>query len=151
MIRDGLPLFPGALEFVLEAASRFQLAIASGSLRAEIEYLLGKAGLLESFPVLASADDCEHSKPSPCVYLTALERLGQMAAFGVEPLEAAQCLAIEDAPLGVKAAHAAGMKCLALAHSRPSSELEHADWIAPGFPVVKFESIERAFGRTPEH
>jgi beta-phosphoglucomutase-like phosphatase (HAD superfamily) len=60
-------------------------------------------------------------------------------------LGAGECLAIEDAPLGVVAAQAAGMKCLALAHSRPQAELLHADWVAQQFTDVDLEIIRAAF------
>lgn len=127
--RNGLPALPGAVEFVRQAAERFPLAIASGSLREEVEYLLGKLRLREVFVVLSTADDCERSKPDPCTYLTAIERLGRLESFAACPLRPSECLAIEDAPAGIEAAHAAGMKCLAVAHSRPLSELQHADWV----------------------
>jgi len=145
MIRDGLPPFPTAVEFVREMAAKFPLAIASGSLHSEITHLLEELDLLEVFRVLATADDCAHSKPSPCVYLTALGRLGQLPVFDDHALAASSCLAIEDAPLGVEAAHAAGMKCLALAHTRPAEELKHADWVAADFAHVLPEQIESAF------
>ena len=147
IIRDGLPPMPGAVVFVRKVAVRYPLAIASGSLRLEIEHLLTKLGLRERFAVLATADDCARSKPQPEVYLKALARLGKLAAFQGEPLLASECLAIEDAPLGVVASQAAGMKCLALAHSQPPDELRHADWVAREFADVNLELIERQFVR----
>lgn len=145
IIRNGLPAMPGAVEFVEKVAAKFPLAIASGSLRVEIEYLLEKLGLRQKFAVLATADDCQRSKPDPAVFLVAVQKLQQLPPFQDAPLSAAECLAIEDAPLGVVAAHAAGMKCLALAHSRPLDELRHADWIAQEFADVDFEKIVAAF------
>lgn len=147
IIRDGLPPMPGAVEFVRKVAGRYPLAIASGSLRVEIEHLLTKLDLREKFAVLATADDCARSKPEPEVYLKALARLGELAAFQGEPLLASECLSIEDAPLGVVAAQAAGMKCLALAHSQPADELRHADWVAREFADVDLDLIEKEFGR----
>jgi putative hydrolase of the HAD superfamily len=122
------------------------LAIASGSLRAEIEHLLGKLGLREKFAVLATADDCKRSKPDPEVYFKALSRLRQLPQLRDAPLGAGECLAIEDAPLGVVAAQAAGMKCLALAQSRPLAQLQHADWVSAGFRDVDLEAIGAALG-----
>lgn len=145
IIHDGLPAIPGAAEFVLDAASRFPLAIASGSLRAEIEHLLRKLGLREKFAVLATADDCERSKPDPEVYLKALSRLRELPMLREPALEPFECLAIEDAPLGVVSAQAAGMKCLALAHSRHQDDLQHANWVASGFSDVNLEAIRAAF------
>ena len=145
IIHDGLPSIPGAAEFILSAARHFPLAIASGSLRAEIEHLLEKLGLREEFAVMATADDCERSKPDPEIYLKALTRLQELPQLHEPLLGAGECLAIEDAPLGVVAAQAAGMKCLALVHSRPQAELQHADWVAHQFADVDLEIIRAAF------
>jgi beta-phosphoglucomutase len=145
VIRHGLTPMPGAVEFVSQVASLYPLAIASGSLRVEIEHLLTKLGLREKFAVLATADDCQRSKPDPQVYLTALARLRALTNFRDEPLQSTDCLAIEDAPLGVVAAQAAGFKCLALTHSRPASELKHADWIATEFADVRIAEISATF------
>ena len=145
IIKDGLPPMPGAVEFVDKAATRFPLAIASGSLRPEIEYLLEKTGLRDRFAVLATASECERSKPDPQSYLMALEALGRLPRFARQPLGAAECLAIEDSAGGVDAAHAAGMKCLALTYSCPAEELAHADWVCRSFAEIDLAKIEAAF------
>ena len=141
IIRDGLPAMPGAIGFVRKAAARFPLAIASGSLRVEIDHLLAKLGLRACFSVLATADDCARSKPDPEVYLHALARLRELPVFRERRLGACECLAIEDAPLGILAAQRAGMRCLALAHSRPLKELAHADWVAPEMAGINMDRI----------
>lgn len=145
VIHNGLPPMPGAVEFVLQAARHFTLAIASGSLRVEIDHLLRKLGLREKFAVLATADDCQRSKPDPEIYLKALSRLQEIPQLHEPRLQAGECLAIEDAPHGVVAAQAAGMKCLALTHSRPQAELLHADWVARQFADVNMQSISASF------
>jgi HAD superfamily hydrolase (TIGR01509 family) len=145
VMREGLPPMPGAIEFVQRAAAEYPLAIASGSLRSEIEFLLEKIGLRRQFAVLATADDCSRSKPDPEVFLKALARLQQLAMFKDAALRASECLAIEDAPLGVDAAHAAGLRCLALSHSRPLDELQHADWTWREFAEVDLDEIRKAF------
>jgi HAD superfamily hydrolase (TIGR01509 family) len=144
-IRNGLPSFPGAVEFVGQASREFPLAIASGSLRSEIEYLLIKLGLRKEFAVVVSADDSSRSKPDPEVYLKALARLQALPAFRTNPLLATQCLAIEDAPGGIEAAHAAAMKCLALTHTRPAEELRRADWVCRSFGEANLASIAVSF------
>ncbi len=145
IIRDGMPPMPGAVEFVTEVARHYPLAIASGSLFAEIHHLLRQLGLREKFSVLATADDCQRSKPDPEVYLQALERLRMLPNLRAQPLQATECLAIEDAPLGVVAAQAAGLKCLALSHSRPAAELQHADVVAAQFAEVSLREIRDMF------
>ncbi len=144
-IRDGLPPPPGSIEFVRSVAAQFPLAIASGSLRAEVEYLLIKLGLRPLFPVVVTAEDCDCSKPHPEIYQRALRGLQQLDAFRKNPLLPAECLAIEDAPGGVDAAHAAEMKCLALTHSRAAHELRHADWVFKSFQEVDLPTIQAAF------
>jgi len=162
-IREGLPPEPGAVDFVHTVSAHYPLAIASGSLRLEIERLLGTLGLREMFPVLISAEDTEHGKPDPEIYLKALAALRQLPPKpsqvsgpspgqipghdrgGLRNLEARECLVIEDAPAGIQAAHAAGMKCLALAHTRPLEALGAADWACRGFAEVRLPDIETGF------
>jgi beta-phosphoglucomutase len=140
-IRGGLPALPGATEFAKHCSSLFPLAIASGSLRDEVEYLLGKLALRDRFAVLSTAEDVEHSKPHPEIYLNALAGLRKLEQLRNPRLEPSQCLAVEDAPAGVDAAHAAGIRCLALAHSRPLEELGHADWVFREFAEIKLDEI----------
>ncbi|HUU12180.1 MAG TPA: HAD family phosphatase [Terriglobia bacterium] len=146
IIRDGLPAMPGAVDFVRKVATRYPLAIASGSLRGEIEHLLAKLGLKEHFAVLATADDCQRSKPDPEVFRIALARLQQLPPFRETPLRGVECLVIEDAPAGIDAAHAAGMKCLALTHSREVEELRHAEWVCAEFAEVDLMRIAAELG-----
>jgi HAD superfamily hydrolase (TIGR01509 family) len=145
IIEGGLPAMPGAAEFVTRSAETLHLAIASGSLRSEIEYLLGELGLREKFSAIATSDDVEKSKPAPDVYLKALEKLRTLPPLQSPPLQAWECLAIEDAPAGIRAAHAAGMKCLALTNSRPVEDLRHADWVYHAMNDIDLDEIRKAF------
>src|SRR5438045_9470793 len=122
--------------------------MSSGSLRVEIEHLLEKMGVREAFRVLVTADEVERSKPEPEVFLKALAGLQQLPSFqrdGIPPLRSTECLVIEDEPAGVRAAHAAGIKWLALAHSRSSADLRRADGVQGCFGDVAVEGIGRAF------
>ena len=145
IIEDGLPTLPGAIDFVRQAAKTYPLAIASGSARSEIEHLLTKLGLRELFQFIASADDCKRSKPDPEVYLKAVAGMNTLPQFQQSPLLASECLAIEDAPGGIQAAHAAGIRCIGLAHSRATENLAHADWAFGGFEGVDLKAIAREF------
>ena len=68
--------------------------------------------------VLITADDVKRGKPNPEAYLLAAARLG------VRP---EKCVVIEDAPAGISAAHAAGMRVVAVATTHSQAELEEAD------------------------
>ncbi len=145
-IRDGLPALPGAIEFVNRVARLYPLAMASGSLRSEVEHLLIKIGLRDKFLLLVTAEDTDRCKPDPQIFVKAVAGLNRLPMFHEDPLLASQCLAIEDAPAGVRAAQAAGMKCLAITHSRPPAELGHADFLVREFSEIRLDDILAALG-----
>jgi mannitol-1-/sugar-/sorbitol-6-phosphatase len=68
--------------------------------------------------VLVSADDVTQGKPHPEPYLRGADMLG---------FRAADCLVIEDAPAGIEAAQAAGMKAIGITSTYPLAELHRAD------------------------
>ena len=86
-------------------ADGIPLAIASGSTPEGIAICLAAIGLTEEFPVQVSVSSVARGKPAPDVFLAAAEQLG------VDP---AHCLVVEDAIHGVQAAHAAGMRVIAI-------------------------------------
>jgi len=133
------PLFPGAVALIRSLANRYPLAIASGALRGEIEGVLAMVGLADCFQVVVAAEDVSHGKPDPEGYLVALAALRR----GRQPsLTADRCLVIEDTVAGVVAAKAAGMRCLAVAHTYPAERLHHADLVRPTLAAVTLEEIE---------
>jgi HAD superfamily hydrolase (TIGR01509 family) len=100
---QGVAPRPGAERLLARLADAgIPLAVASNSERAFLERTLSAAGLLHDGPFAAvvSANDIQHPKPAPDIYLEACSRLG------VEPSRAA---ALEDSPIGVASAAAAGM------------------------------------------
>ena len=103
--RADLPLLPGAVEAVERLAARWPLAVASSSNRPLIEAVLEAAGISSRFATTVSSEEVQRGKPSPDVYLEAARRLG---------IAPARCAAIEDSANGLRAAHAAGMRVLAL-------------------------------------
>jgi HAD superfamily hydrolase (TIGR01509 family) len=115
-------IFPGVPEFVRNAARSYPLAIASGALRHEIEYILTTAGLKTAFAHITSAEDVTRGKPDPQPFLLALKALQQHQA-GLMP---ASCLVIEDSLPGVRGALAAGMKVLAVANTHTVQDLHEA-------------------------
>lgn len=110
---------PGALDLVerLRAAG-VPIAVASNSRRELVERTLGSAGLLDGqFEAVVSAEDVEHPKPAPDIYLEAARRLGA---------EPTKCAALEDSPTGVAAAVAAGMKVIGVPYF-PGAQLPGCD------------------------
>ncbi len=89
------------VEVARSLAPTHPLAIASGGPRRVVLRSLELAGLAPLFPVVVTADDVEHGKPAPDMFLLAARLMG------VAP---ESCLVFEDAEPGIQAAEAAGMR-----------------------------------------
>jgi beta-phosphoglucomutase len=118
---DGSTVSQQVRESVLRAAGRSRLAVVSGAMRSEVDMVL-RAADLDVFEVIVSAEDVTRGKPDPEGYLLALRRLR---------LEAADAVAIEDAPPGIAAAKAAGLSCVAVLGTVAQARLGQADEIVP--------------------
>ena len=120
---EELPLLPGAIDAVETLAARWPLGLASSSNREIIDAFLDLSGLRDRFRVTISSEEVGRGKPSPDVYLEVAARLG--AAPG-------RCVAVEDSGNGIRAAHDAGMRVLAIPNLRyppPDDALAHADLV----------------------
>lgn len=109
---------------VVEALDRVDAAtcVASSGRRDSIETKLRLTGLWDRFEGrIFSADDVEHGKPAPDLFLLAAERM---------ETEPGACAVIEDSPFGVEAAHAAGMRAFGYSGGLMSAErLRAADLV----------------------
>jgi HAD superfamily hydrolase (TIGR01509 family) len=106
------------------------LAVASSSPRARLDISLRSTGLDRFFSVVVAGDEVERGKPAPDLYLRAAEGLG------VDPVT---CVAVEDAPAGVAAAKAAGMRVVAVLRGHYQPEALAADLSVPRLtPAVFF-------------
>lgn len=100
------PLLPGVLTILDAAAARgMPCAVASSSSRAWVEGWLQHHSIRERFVCVRTSDDVRAVKPAPDLFLSAA------AAMQVPP---SACLVFEDSPNGIRAAHAAGMRCVAV-------------------------------------
>jgi beta-phosphoglucomutase len=145
LLQTRLRLFPGALQFIRECAETYPLAIASGALRSEIHSILRKFNLSRSFVAVVSADDVVNGKPHPETFLRAWKLLRRSAERGVQRIQKNECLVIEDSLHGIVAAHEAGMKCAAVAHSYPLRKLVHADFRARCIRDLRLPQLEALF------
>ena len=102
---ERLPLIDGAVEAVERMASRWPLGLASSSNRELIDRALEVSGLARDFRATVSSEEVARGKPAPDVYLEAARRLD------VEPTA---CAAIEDSASGIRSAHAAGLRVVAI-------------------------------------
>ncbi len=142
-IKQHLVIFPGVREFIREAATRYRMAIASGALRHEIEFILDQAGIRKEFEHITSSEDVAHGKPDPEGFLHALASLNRTVPSAQRQLSADECLAIEDSVPGIQAAHAAGMKVLAVANTHAIQDLHEADAATTSLADVSLSELER--------
>ncbi|WP_164412850.1 HAD family hydrolase [Streptomyces salinarius] len=108
----GVHLLPGTRDF-LDALPADRWAVVTSATRRLAEARLDAVGILAK--TLVAADDITRGKPDPEPYL-----LGARA-LGVDP---AACVVFEDAPAGLQAGRAAGMRTVALATTHPAGELD---------------------------
>ncbi len=127
-IDNQIEAFPGVISFIQEAHRLYELAIASGALRQEIEFVLDHMCVRDRFRCLVSSEDVERGKPDPAIFLKALEGINRLRNRE-EPIAPRDCLVIEDSRTGVKAALDAGMKCIAVTNSYRAEELTLAHWV----------------------
>src|SRR5262249_10197537 len=98
---------PGVIDWLSRLRqAKIPSAIASSTPRANIETVLNRLNLKDSFAVVVAAEDVVHGKPNPEVFLKAAARL---------QLPTGQAVIFEDAYVGIQAAHAAGMIAVAVA------------------------------------
>lgn len=81
----------------------YKLAVASNSIKATIEFMLSKAGIIDYFDFYLSNQDVEKSKPDPEIYIKAIRKLN---------LRPTDCLILEDNFNGLKAANDSGAHVL---------------------------------------
>ncbi|MDR0381901.1 MAG: HAD family phosphatase [Oscillospiraceae bacterium] len=98
---EGVPLKPGLLPLLAYLREReYRVALATSNVESVAGAALELAGVKSAFHATVFGDSIARSKPSPDIYLAAA------AALGLPP---GHCMALEDAPAGIRAAHAAGL------------------------------------------
>lgn len=130
----GQVLFPTARPCLERLAADFPLAIASGSLRGEIERILDANDLRGFFRTIVGADDVREGKPAPESYAKAV------AALGVTGPDA---IAIEDSPWGLQSARGAGLRTIGITTSYPASVLTDAMHVVASLDEITADVFTR--------
>ncbi len=124
MVPLKLKVFEGVKELLNNLKNNgHKLALASSADRVKIDANLKVADIpTEYFDAIISGEDVINKKPSPDIYLKAAKAISDKPS---------NCVVVEDALNGIKAAKSAGMKCIAIASSFSSEILknETPDWI----------------------
>jgi HAD superfamily hydrolase (TIGR01509 family) len=112
------------------------LAVTSSAVGPEIDAILRRFGLREAFATIVDGSMVTHAKPDPEAYLVTA------AVLGISPRE---CVVFEDSRVGVLAAKAAGMYCVAIraAHPRLAQDVSAADLVLDSFCELQFDDDGR--------
>ncbi len=141
ILRRDYPGMDGAAELIddLQQAG-FSLALGSSGPPDNVNLVLDHLGRRSAFRGVVTAVDVQRGKPDPQVFLLAAER-----AEVAPP----HCVVIEDAPAGVAAAQAAGMKCIALVSTgRVRDSLLSADLVVDSLRELNAARIAGLLGRS---
>lgn len=130
----GLKPMPGLKDFLdglLE--NNYKIALATAATKERAAAVLKELKLEDYFQEIVTADDVTRGKPSPDIFLKAAEKLN---------CPSKDCLVIEDAPNGINAARAAGMKVIAIATTHKRHELQAADKVISTFSELTIGELE---------
>ena len=109
--QEGLEPLPGAVAWLQRLDEEgWRQAIASSAPRLNVDTMVGAIQCERFFAAVVAAEDVHRGKPDPEIFLTAARRLA------VPPV---RCVVVEDAEAGVRAAHAAGMRCIGVSRGGP--------------------------------
>lgn len=100
------------------AAQRVAVALATSAPELNVAHTLTETGLTAAFPTIVRGDQVPRGKPAPDVFIEASRQLG------VTP---DRCVVFEDAPMGVVAAKAAGMRVVAVTTSFSATQFAAMD------------------------
>jgi beta-phosphoglucomutase len=117
------------------------MAVASSAMAKNVEFIVDALGFRSYFRCLVSGDEVQHPKPHPEIYLHTCQKLG---------LQPTLCVAFEDSFVGIEAAKAAEMKCVAIASTFPLEELRahgRADLVVPSFESLSLDALCRLFAK----
>ena len=105
LVHAGVPVIDGARQVLRQLHGTVRMGIVTSSRREHFEIIHAKTGLLDFFDFTLMREDYRHSKPDPEPYLTAMRQNG---------LRADECVVIEDSDRGLRAALAAGLRCIVI-------------------------------------
>ncbi len=134
LIRQTAAPLPGSMELMrsLHEAGYLQ-ALASSAPIENIQLISEVLGLERYLTALVSGETVPHGKPAPDIFLKAAQQLH---------IEPSRSLVIEDAVAGVEAAHAAGMRCIAVASNRDLPGLRKAELMVKTLLEVDVKRVQ---------
>jgi beta-phosphoglucomutase len=128
---QGIELLSGVAEWIQRfKTAGWQQAVASSAPPENVAVIAHVLHFNGTFEALISGADVQRGKPDPDIFLAAAQRLN------VDPQH---CLVIEDAEVGIEAAHRAGMKAIGVLNTHPHLE---ADLVVKSLQDLSWKMIE---------
>lgn len=139
LVREHPPIVEGAASLVRSLYEmEIGLAIGSSAPRANIDLMLSAMGISDCIEVIVSGDDVTRGKPDPQVFSLAIEQLR---------ISPSRCVVVEDAPVGIEAAKAAGARCVAVLMHHPVEAFVDADLVVAHLSDLSRNVLESLAGR----
>jgi beta-phosphoglucomutase len=134
IIAVDFPAMDGAVELLQALKSAgYRLAVGSSGPPENIDLCLERLGQRALFDAVVTGADVRRGKPDPQVFVLAAERMG---------IAPSCCVVVEDAAIGVQAAHAAGTQAIGLASTgRTRESLAEAELVVDSLRELTPERI----------
>jgi beta-phosphoglucomutase len=139
IIAYDFPKMDGAVVLIESlAGAGFRIAVGSSGPAENVQLAIDRLGISRSLSATVTGNDVKRGKPDPQVFLIAAERM---------KLPPARCVVVEDAPVGIEAAHRGGMPAIGLSSTgRTIEQLRSAELVVKSLrdlSVRTFESVLR--------
>jgi beta-phosphoglucomutase family hydrolase len=133
MMKDKIEPLPGVINLLKNLKKNgFKLAVGSSGPPENVKLILNNLKIESFFNVVVTAAQVRHGKPDPEVFLITAKNLR---------LKPQNCIVIEDAPVGIKAAKKAGMKSIAITTTHNEKELFEADRIVNDLTNININDL----------
>lgn len=124
---DQNDILPGVLDFLTLLESH-HCSMGVGSSSKNAPFILEKLGLASRFAAVIDGNGVKNTKPDPEVFLNAAHQLQVLPE---------NCLVVEDAPSGIQAAKAAGMKVVGVGHDLAEADLCVSSLVGLGWDQIQ--------------
>lgn len=136
-IAPHLTPLPGLLHFLKEMSRHdIPMGVATSAPHENIDFTLEGLGVADYFQVVVGAEMVKRGKPDPEIFLLAAERLG----FSKE-----KCIVFEDSISGLQAAHASGMRVVALRTAHRDEALKDANLVMDDYRDIGLKELQNLF------
>jgi beta-phosphoglucomutase len=126
---------PGIVPLLYDLHGRgYRLGLVTGSAQSLVDDYVASSSLRHLFHAIVTGDDVEQGKPAPEPSLAIAQRLGTAPK---------RCVVVENAPLGIRSARAAGMRCVALETTLPAAQLPGANHVFSDVPALRSWLLSR--------